>query len=150
MSESLTTTKLCVCGCGTGLVGRQRSYATEECRKRAQRAAWVLKTYGITMEEWDTIFEAQGRVCAICKRAPKPGETFHLDHEHQGGPSGPVRGIVCPFDNTRTIGRLKSHERAQALADYLRDPPAQRALGRIVIAPGRPKKKRAKRRRKKK
>ncbi len=132
--------RLCVCGCGVILTGRQLKYANDVCKKSGSRAAWVLKTYGITMQEWDKIWDEQGRVCAICKRAPREGETFHLDHEHRNGQSGPVRGIVCPYDNTRIIGRLKSHERAQALADYLRDPPATRALGREVIAPGRPKK----------
>jgi len=44
---------------------------------------------------------------------------------------------LCPYDNTYVVGRLRDHKRAQALADYLRDPPARRALGRVVIAPGR-------------
>jgi hypothetical protein len=135
-------TKLCVCGCGTALRGRQRSWATEECRKTGTKWARIEKVYGITEEQYWKIWEEQGRVCAICKRPPRVGETFHIDHEHQEGQSGPLRGIVCPYDNTRIIGRLKSHERAQALADYLRDPPAQRALGEVVWSPGRPRKKR--------
>lgn len=140
--------KLCVCGCGTVLVGRQRSWASEKCRKIGTRAAWIKKTYGITMEEFDLIWEEQRGVCAICKRPPRAGETFHIDHEHAEKGAGPLRGIVCPYDNTRIIGRLKSHERAQALADYLLDPPAQRALKRQVWSPGRPKKKRQPRKRK--
>lgn len=139
---------LCVCGCGTALKGRQRSWASEKCRKIGTRAAWILKTYGITMEEWEQIWEEQGRVCAICKRPPRKDEAFHIDHEHQEGKAGPLRGIVCAYDNTRIIGRLKSHERAQALADYLLDPPAKRALGKQVWSPGRPKKKRQPRKRK--
>lgn len=139
----MTAARLCICGCGAGLTGRQLKYASESCKKIGNRSAWIMKTYGITLEEWDAIWKEQGEKCAICKRKPKvkpdgSTETFHLDHEHRDGPSGPVRGIVCPYDNTRIIGRLKSHERAQALADYLRDPPATRALGREVIAPGRP------------
>lgn len=144
----MATKKLCVCGCGTVLVGRQRSWASEKCRKIGTRWAWILKTYGITEKEYWQIWEEQGRVCAICKRAPREGETFHIDHEHQEGQAGPLRGIVCPFDNTRIIGRLKSHQRAQALADYLLEPPAVRALGREVWSPGRPKKKRQPRKRK--
>jgi len=135
-------------GCGGFLTGRQKKWCSGECQKRDGRRAWISKVYGLTMEEWELIWEEQGRVCAICKRPPRSGETFHLDHEHRDGPSGPVRGIVCPYDNTRIIGRLKSPERAQALADYLRDPPAQRALGREVVAPGRPRKKRQPRKRK--
>lgn len=138
---------LCIV-CGGILTGRQKKYDRAECSKAAGRAIWIMKTYGITLAEWDAIWIEQGECCGICKRKPRANEVFHLDHEHRDGPSGPVRGIVCPYDNTRIIGRLKSHERAQALADYLRSPPAPRALGREVIAPGRPRKKRQPRKRK--
>ncbi|WP_326554696.1 endonuclease VII domain-containing protein [Micromonospora sp. NBC_01813] len=133
--------------CGEPLTGRQRKFCGSACSKRASRAAWIEKVYGITLAEWDAIFAAQGGGCGICQRPPRPGETFHLDHEHSKGQSGPVRGILCPYCNTRLIGRLKDHTKAQLMADYLREPPATRALGRVVIAPGRPKKKRSLKRR---
>lgn len=126
--------------CGGLLTGSQRKYCSTECSRQAGRASWIEKVYGITLAEWDSILEAQGGGCGICARRPKLGETFHLDHEHRKGQSGPVRGILCPYCNTRLIGRLKDHTKAQRMADYLRDPPAPRALGREVIAPGRPKK----------
>lgn len=126
--------------CGQPLSGRQAKYCSTVCNKQAARAAWVLTIYGITLAEWDAIFEAQGGGCGICGRKPRKGETFHLDHEHTKGQAGPVRGILCPYCNTRLIGRLKDHTKAQRMADYLRDPPATKALGRQVIAPGRPKK----------
>lgn len=133
--------------CGGPLLGRQKKYCSAACQKRAGRAAWIALVYGITLAEWDSILEAQGGGCGICERPPREGETFHLDHEHAKGQSGPVRGILCPYCNTRLIGRLKDHTKAQKMADYLRDPPAPRALGRTVIAPGRPKKRRQPRRR---
>lgn len=132
--------------CGGQLTGAKRKYCGPDCSKQGSRAEWVLKTYGITLAEWDQIWAFQGECCAICKRAPREGETFHLDHEHASGQSGPVRGILCPYCNTRLVGRLKSAERAQALADYLKNRPAVLALGREVIAPGRPPKKRKARR----
>lgn len=139
--------------CGGLLGGQQKKYCGDPCAKTAAREAHLLKTYGITLGDWDAIWEFQGKKCALCGREPriKPDgseEMFHLDHEHSQGQSGPVRGIVCPFDNTRVIGRLKSHEKAQRLADYLREPPATKALGRTVVAPGRPPKKRKARRKK--
>jgi hypothetical protein len=133
--------------CGGPLSGRQKKFCSADCSKRAARAAWVEKTYGITLAEWDQILETQGGGCGICERKPRAGETFHLDHEHAQGQAGPVRGILCPYCNTRLIGRLRNHTKAQRMADYLREPPATRALGRVVIAPGRPRKKRASRRR---
>ncbi len=140
--------RTCVCGCGATLTGRQLKYFSEACKKQGTRNAWLIKTYGITQLDYDSILAEQGGVCGICKRAPREGEIFHVDHEHRTGQSGPVRGILCPYCNTRLVGRLKSAEKAQAMADYLRDPPAPRALGREQWADGRPKKKRTYRRKK--
>lgn len=149
MRTPSTSSKACVV-CAGPLSGSQRLYDKPECAKRKARADWVEKTYGITLEEWDLIWKWQGECCAICKRKPRikadgSEETFHLDHEHAKGPAGPVRGILCPYCNTRLVGRLKSAERAQALADYLKNRPAVQALGREVIAPGRPRQKRRRR-----
>lgn len=133
--------------CDGILEGKKKKYCSAQCSKSAGRAAWVAKIYGISMAEWDTIWLHQNSRCAICKREPRANETFHLDHEHRNGPAGPVRGILCPYCNTRLVGRLKDHAKAQALADYLRSPPAVSALGREVVAPGRPRKKRQPRKR---
>lgn len=114
----------------------------------AVRATWLATVYGISLAEWDRILAEQGGGCGICERPPRERETFHLDHEHSHGQSGRVRGILCPYCNTRLIGRLKDHTKAQRMADYLRDPPATRALGRVVVAPGRPKKPKKPRKRK--
>lgn len=140
--DDVATIRNCVV-CTTQLSGNQRKFcASEVCKKQGNREAWIKKTYGITMAEWNAIWVEQGERCAVCKRKPrvkKDGtvETFHLDHEHRNGPEGPIRGICCPYCNTRLIGRLKDAKLAQALADYLTNPPAARALGREVIAPGR-------------
>lgn len=142
-----STDGLCICGCEQLLTGRQKKYASSECSKRAGRAAWVMRVYGLTLEEFDAILAFQDGRCGVCQREPRAGETFHIDHEHSNKGAGVVRGILCPYCNTRLVGRLKSHERAQQLADYLRDPPAVRALGHPVIANGRPKRKRQPRKR---
>lgn len=133
-------------GCGGLLTGRQKRWCSAACQKRAGRERWLLTIYNLDFEAWERIFIFQGGVCGICGREPRAGETFHVDHEHTAGQAGVVRGILCAYCNTRLVGRLKSHERARALADYLENPPAVQALGEAVIAPGRPKKKRAPRR----
>lgn len=129
--------------CDNILVGRQKKWCSSECQKREGRRRWVHKVYGITLEEYDTILEYQEDKCSICGHRPKPGVVLHIDHEHRG----PVRGLLCGYCNRNVVGRLKDHEVAQRVADYLRDPPAIRALGREVVAPGRPKKKRQPRKR---
>jgi hypothetical protein len=104
-----------------------------------------MKTYGLTLEQFDQIVEFQGGKCPVTGRDlfPENGkQLIHVDHDHS---SGIVRGVVTAYANTRLIGRLRSWTTAQALADYLRDPPATRALGGPVVAPGRPTKRRKKR-----
>ncbi|MEV6638061.1 endonuclease domain-containing protein [Actinoplanes sp. NPDC051470] len=128
--------------CETLLRGPQRKYCSDpECKARGSRAAWVFKTYGITLEQFDQILAYQGGVCGVCKRPFREGETPHIDHEH----GAHVRGLVHAYCNTRLIGRLKSWEMAQNLADYLKEPPAVKALGSAVVAPGRTPRKRRRR-----
>lgn len=98
--------------------------------------------YGLTELDYNRILRFQGYRCAVCNKPFVPGKTPHIDHEH----GGHVRGITCAYCNTRLIGRLKSHELAQRLSDYLREPPAVAALGHPVIAPGRPKTRRKRKR----
>jgi hypothetical protein len=103
-----------------------------------------MKTYGLTLEQYQEIWDFQGGRCPITGRELGDTSKPHVDHDHV---SGHVRGIVTAYANTRLIGRLRSWQTAQNLADYLRDPPATRALGGSVVAPGRPAKKRKKRKR---
>lgn len=124
--------------CGGLLTGRQKKYDSAKCAKRAGRRAWVLKTYNITLEEYDIVFAYQGERCPICRRKPRADEVFPIDHEH----GAHVRGIPCKNCNWNIIRKLKDPEMAQRLADYLQHPPAVAALGRHVVAPGRPRKKR--------
>lgn len=126
--------------CGNLLTGRQLRFCSDKCALVQRRWTWIKKVYGLTPEEYDAILAAQGDRCAICQRLFVA--TPHIDHEH----GGHVRGLLCGYCNTRLVGRLKNHETAQRLADYLREPPAVTALGRAVVAPGRPRRKRGKRR----
>jgi hypothetical protein len=50
----------------------------------------------MTIEEWETLFNAQGRCCANQKcRATEPNDKrgyWHTDHDHL---TGKIRGILC-------------------------------------------------------
>ncbi len=75
---------------------------------------WRLKhEYGLTLEDWEKLFQKQGRVCAICKRSTvDSSKGWHTDHDHT---TKVVRGILCLKCNT-TVGRLGDNkEKAQAL-----------------------------------
>ena len=83
---------------------------------KAKRRQRTLKQYGLTPEQWDTLFAKQGHACAIC-RSPNPnGPNWATDHDHL---TGKVRGILCSRCNTG-IGQLQeSHTLLRLAAEYL-------------------------------
>jgi hypothetical protein len=63
----------------------------------------MLKTqYGITRDEFEALFEAQGGACAICRTEQLPvsgafpSTQWNVDHHHE---SGTIRGILCSLCN---------------------------------------------------
>lgn len=130
--------------CAGPLTGSQRKWCSETCSKEAARAARLRATFDISIYEYDQILAYQGNACAICRRPPKSGKRLAVDHDHQ---TGFVRGLLCFMCNRRVLG-ARSAEVLIKTAAYVTDPPARRALGRDVVAPGRPTKKRKPRRKK--
>jgi len=73
------------------------------CRK-AQRITGLKKLYGITVDDYNRMFEEQNGVCWICRKAETTnGGTLHVDHNSK---SGKVRGLLCGRCN-RAIGLFK-------------------------------------------
>lgn len=78
---------------------RDKAYAKEyrklnpEKVKQTDRNCKLKKAYGITIEEFDSMLEAQGNRCKICRES---SEKFHVDHDHK---TGIVRGILCNLCN---------------------------------------------------
>ena len=48
--------------------------------------------YGITLEDWDRMFQEQNGVCAVCKQSKK----LVVDHNHT---TKKVRGLLCNYCN---------------------------------------------------
>lgn len=65
-----------------------------------------MRKYGMTIEQYDVMLEAQGGGCFICGRPPREDISLHVDHDHS---TGKVRGILCFCCNN-------------ALADFQEDP----------------------------
>jgi hypothetical protein len=126
------------CACGNELTGKQRRWCSDTCSKDGARAARLRAIFDISPEDYDAILAEQGGVCAVCGREPTT-VFFPVDHSHR---TGLVRGVICSYCNLRVVAKHTDPHLLQRAADYLRDPPARRALGRDVVAPGRPKKKR--------
>jgi hypothetical protein len=60
--------------------------------RRDERGSSIPRKYGISLAEWEAMFDQQGRACAIC-RTTEPGKLYwNTDHCHE---TGIVRGILC-------------------------------------------------------
>jgi hypothetical protein len=59
------------------------------------KAAKLKHTYGITVEQYQALFESQSGVCAICGKPP--GKlALAVDHCHA---TGRIRGLLCTCCN---------------------------------------------------
>ena len=77
---------------------------TPKYRDKARRS-WLLRTYGITLEEYNKQLELQDGKCAICNCLPETSfrGTLGVDHDHI---TGQVRGLLCRNCN-QAIGLLQ-------------------------------------------
>jgi hypothetical protein len=76
----------------------QKRYARTETALKNQRKCALRTKYGMSVEEYDKMLEAQGGVCAICKGPSKrKNGLFDVDHDHK---TGKVRGLLCHGCNT--------------------------------------------------
>jgi hypothetical protein len=88
--------------------------ATRVWRRKHQRKYSLRYGYGLTVEQYDAMLNAQGGVCAICGAPPKDNKKRRLvvDHDHKTEKN---RGLLCIKCNN-TLERMESipdwHERA--------------------------------------
>lgn len=96
--------------------------------KRLAHGRWILKTYGITIEQYEALYEAQGGVCYICRRAKGITKRLAVDHDHA---TGYVRGLLCAKCNGY-LGYIRdSPDAGTRMHDYLVDPPAFKVIGKV-------------------
>lgn len=85
-----------------------------------------LEVYGLSREQLDRLFQAQGGRCAMCSEpgelTPEGLKVLVIDHDHE---SGEVRGLLCARCNN-VLGGYELARRLNAEA-YLNEPPAWRA-----------------------
>lgn len=65
---------------------------TPEQSSLKARKYHLKKKYGLTVEEYDQMFEDQGGVCAICGTEPYGRFLLSVDHCHS---TGEIRGLLC-------------------------------------------------------
>ncbi len=68
-----------------------------------KRNKYLLKKYGISLDQYNEILKKQNNACAICKRDRSNFKNnLAVDHDHK---TGEVRGLLCFYDNKRFVGR---------------------------------------------
>jgi hypothetical protein len=107
-------------------VKNHAGYCSRECKEAARkasgrmRASHLRKKFGITVEDYDRILEAQGGGCAICDNSVNrnsPSRLYmHIDHDHK---TGRIRGVLCDRCN-QAIGHFEDDPALlRRAADYL-------------------------------
>lgn len=92
-------------------------YHKSEKGIQKRRDHHLRSKYGITIAEYNAIFESQNKSCAICGYQGE-NKNFHLDHNHQ---TGKVRGILCNPCNG-ALGLMRDNiETLEKAIQYLRD-----------------------------
>lgn len=93
-----------------------------QSRRKYNRSAALKRRYGITVEEYDAMYEEQHGVCLVCSKPSTKLDGYgniarlHVDHNHD---TGEVRGLLCNNCNT-ALGLLKeSPEIIRRLGDYI-------------------------------
>lgn len=114
---------------------------TPEERKRKAKDRNLRNRYGVTLEQFEAILEAQGGICPVCEQSDK---VMCLDHNHK---TLEVRGVVCLNCNLRVIGGAsdQDHKLVNA-AKYVTDYPARMVFPEGFFLLANPPKKRRKRR----
>jgi len=92
---------------------KERDKARVRLNTPERRDRYYRSTYGISLDDVESMKADQGGACAICRKAPR---RWVVDHCHE---TGKVRGLLCDTCN-RTLGLLDdNHETLIAAAMYL-------------------------------
>lgn len=96
-------------------------YCSDKCAANGISHNYYFKTYGLTLNEVETLLEKQNYVCMLCeevgfKMNDRVYNTLNVDHCHK---TGVVRGLLCHNCN-RGLGLFKdSPELLRKAAHYL-------------------------------
>lgn len=97
------------CSRASGRLRDARRSRTKPVVERHRKA--VVQKYGLTLEGYEVLLNAQGGRCAIC-RGVDVGRSLAVDHDHA---TGRVRGLLCVTCNTG-LGSFKDDTQLLELA----------------------------------
>jgi hypothetical protein len=106
-------------------VNRRRRQERSKEYRRKERASYLLRKYGITLRDYETLRMTQLGMCVICRKIE--WNRLHVDHDHQ---TGVLRGLLCGKCN-KAIGLLDDdpalvHSAEAYLVSYRRASAARR------------------------
>jgi hypothetical protein len=81
----------------------RRNGPNREIELRQRQNRHLVRSFGITLEQYEKLLKTQGGVCAICHQLNPGIRKLSVDHDHK---SGQVRGLLCENCN-RGIGQLQ-------------------------------------------
>ena len=79
----------------------------------------LMRWYGLTLDQYHAMFEAQGERCAICREVlniAAAARAVHVDHDHA---TKRVRAILCSGCNRGLGSFLENPSAMRAAADYI-------------------------------
>lgn len=85
------------------------------------RANQLKHRFGLTLEQWNALFDQQGACCAVCRTTDPGKRGWCVDHAHVARDDGSyfIRGILCNRCNI-AIGMLSDNvEVMQRAIDYV-------------------------------
>lgn len=116
--------------CRACTAGKHREWRSQNGDKI--RNTNLVRTYGITLEEYQTLVEHQGGGCAFCGRRPRGTDRrLSVDHDHN---TGAIRAACCDACNKFKISNL-TKEDVEKLWHYFNNPPADEAFGERRFVP---------------
>lgn len=96
--------------CKACLLARDRErYQNNNGKDRVFRQS-LMRLYGITLEQYNDMADAQGRTCGLCGEVPDTERRMHVDHDHV---TGKIRALLCHHCNLLlgnakdSVGRLR-------------------------------------------
>jgi len=119
--KSDDNTRLCLtCKVGIGGSHPNVKYCGQKCKSKASLA----RTYGLTIDEYQTVIDSTGGKCPICL---KRTQRWCMDHKHD---TGETFGPVCNACNTKLIAwTFHDPEVARRLVEFIENPPVRKLFG---------------------
>lgn len=93
----------------------------KSCSKIREREKKLKYTYGLSLEDYNSLYELQDGNCAVCKNSLKKGTNdCSVDHDHE---TEEIRGLLCNTCN-RALGMLNDNKQTLYSAiRYLKNSP---------------------------